>query len=925
MRFRFARYVNNAPPEDRAEAVAWHALDEPSVFEKLATSAVGLSQQQARERQLEFGPNALPAKPPPTLAVIFLHQFLSPLIYILLAAGAVSIVIGDAKDAAFIFGVVLLNAGLGAFQEWKAEKSAASLQLLLRILARVRRDGADQEIAAEELVPGDIIQLESGSRVPADLRLLRARNLTIDESLLTGESRAVEKRAEIVAPDAALSERHNMAFAASIVGSGRALGVVVATGLRSEVGKIAKSVTATEATKPPLVIRMERFARQVSLIMLAACVLLAVVALAKGMPFVEVFFLAVALAVSAIPEGLPVAMTVALSIATNRMARRNVIVRKLTAVEALGSCTYIASDKTGTLTLNKQTVRSVWLTSGEHLRLQRGDQTSEGVFITEDGAPASLLVASRLGAAARVAALCNEAAASRWDGRWQFSGDAVDVALWELAIQLNIHPGSVSTDRALVGEIPYESERGYAARFVRDGGGVRVAVKGAPELILARCDRMAGVAEPLALNRDRVERALAALSESGHRVIALAEGQAPEKVESLPYGETDIPPLMLLALVGLIDPARPEAKSAVGQCKRAGIQVAMVTGDHPLTALAIAKEVGIAESPEQVITGRQLTDIGNPDVPEFLDRVKQARVFARVTPIQKLHIVDALVKLGHFVAVTGDGVNDAPALRRANIGVAMGSGTDIAKDTASIIVANDNFASIEAGVEEGRFAYDNIRKVTYLLIATGTAELILFILALFSGMPLPLLPVQLLWLNLVTNGIQDVALAFEGGEPESIRRPPRPPGEGIFNKGMIQQTTLAGLSIGLVAYGMWYVMLNSMNVREFEARDSLLLLMVLLENFHVFNCRSERVSAFRVPLSRNWLLVGGVAAAQSIHIGAMHLAPTQALLRVAPLSLLEYVVLFAIASSILAVMEIFKLINKRVRRSTEIANSISAD
>jgi magnesium-transporting ATPase (P-type) len=367
-------------------------------------------------------------------------------------------------------------------------------------------------------------------------------------------------------------------------------------------------------------------------------------------------------------------------------------------------------------------------------------------------------------------------------------------------------------------------------------------------------------------------------------------------------------------LVGLIDPARPQAKAAVQKCKQAGIQVAMVTGDHPMTALAVAREVGIADSPEQVVTGRQLADIGNPDVPEFLARMEAARVFARVSPIQKFQIVDALVKLGHFVAVTGDGVNDAPALKRANIGVAMGSGTDVTKETASIIIADDNFASIEAGVEEGRFAYDNIRKVTYLLIATGGAEIILFLLALFSGMPLPLLPVQLLWLNLVTNGIQDVALGFEAGEPESIQLPPRKPTEGIFNNLMIQQTALAGLAIGLIAYAAWYVLLYPMKFNEFEARDILLLLMVLLENFHVFNCRSEHVSAFRIPLNRNWLLAGGVLSAQSIHILAMHVPFTQSLLQLAPLSLTKYTILFVVASSILAIMEIFKVVKGAPQR-----------
>jgi magnesium-transporting ATPase (P-type) len=902
----FRRNGDNSARNDSG-GIAWHALDEHAVFEKLDSSAVGLTQDEARERQREFGPNVLPTKAPPSLPVIFLHQFLSPLIYILLAAGVVSIIIGDAEDAGFIFGVVLLNAGLGTYQEWKAEKSAAGLQRLLRIVARVRRDGTDQELAAEEIVPGDIVQLESGNRVPADLWLLRAGNLAIDESLLTGESQAAEKRVGVLSPSAMVSERHNMAFAGSLIVSGRATGMVVATGLRTEVGKIARTVTATEAAKPPLVIRMERFARQVSVIVLMACVLLAAVALAKGMPFVQVFFLAVALAVSAIPEGLPVAMTVALSLATSRMARRKVIVRKLTAVEALGSCTYIASDKTGTLTLNKQYVQSVWLASGERLRRQKGGEDSESVFTIENGAPVPEQVAARLIAAARTGAVCNEAAASRRNGKWQFSGDAVDVALWELASALSIDPEFTRKAIAVVADIPYESERGYAARFLRSDGGVRVAVKGAPELVVARCDRMAGSEGPVPLNRERVETELSALSASGHRVIAIADGLVPGQVETRAFDETDLPALTLLALVGLIDPARPQARAAVQKCKQAGIQVAMVTGDHPMTALAIAREVGIADSPDQVLTGRQLADIGNPDLPEFLERVEAARVFARVSPLQKFQIVDALARLGHFVAVTGDGVNDAPALKRANIGVAMGSGTDVTKETASIIIADDNFASIEAGVEEGRFAYDNIRKVTYLLIATGGAEIVLFVLALFSGMPLPLLPVQLLWLNLATNGIQDVALGFEAGESESLRLPPRKPTEGIFNKLMLQQTVLAGLAIGLVAYAAWYVLLYAMKFSEFEARDILLLLMVLLENFHVFNCRSEYLSAFKVPLNRNWLLVGGVFSAQGIHILAMHASFTQSLLQVAPLSLKKYVILFAVASSILAVMEIFKV------------------
>ena len=408
------------------------------------------------------------------------------------------------------------------------------------------------------------------------------------------------------------------------------------------------------------------------------------------------------------------------------------------------------------------------------------------------------------------------------------------------------------------------------------------------------------------LDRQKVDAELAALTNSGHRVMAIAQGVVARPPQTRAIEEQDLPPFVLLGLAGLIDPPRPEVREAVEKCQLAGIRVAMVTGDHPLTALAIARAVGIRATENQIVTGRQLTEIGSPDVPLFLDTVKDARIFARVSPIQKLQIVDSLVRLGHFVAVTGDGVNDAPALKRAHIGVAMGSGTDVTKETASIIVTDDNFASIEAGVEEGRFAYDNIRKVTYLLITTGFAEVVLFVLALFSDMPLPLLPVQLLWLNLVTNGIQDVALAFEGGEPGAIRRPPRKPTEGIFNRLMIQQTVVAGTTMAVVAFINFYLLLHYVGLSEFEARNRLLLLMVLLENFHAFNSRSEYVSVFRVPLRRNWMLVGGVLAAQGIHILAMHVPAGQNVLQVAPIALHEWLVAFAIAASVLVVMEAFK-------------------
>lgn len=891
--------------------ICWHLLALDEVFEKIQSSLQGLNQHEAAERLQEFGSNSLPEKKPPGFVTIFLHQFLSPLIYILLVAGCLSLLIGEKTDAIFIFAVILLNAGLGTFQEWKAEKSAAALQSLLRIYARVRRGGTEKNIPAEELVPGDIVSLDSGSRVPADLRLVTTRSLFIDESLLTGESQTVEKSNLTLEGEQPLAERSNMTFAGSTVASGRGVGIVISTGLNTELGLIAKAVTETELTKPPLVIRMERFARQISFIVLAFVALLAMITLSRGVPYVEVFFMVVALAVSAIPEGLPVAMTVALSIATTRMARRNVIVRKLTAVEALGSCTCIASDKTGTLTVNRQTVKVVGLPDGELFAVTGQGYSGQGMVITSEGGEPTLAAQNCLARLTSAAVLCNEARLDEVEGDWRYDGDAVDVALLALGYKMGMKPSALRSAAESVAEIPFESEHRYAAIFYRDAEGVCVAVKGAVEAVLPFCSEMQVAEGVQSLVPEAIAQQAMALAEGGYRVIAVARGRLAGEIDPRKVNERSLPSLAFLGLVGLIDPLRPEVKGAVNRCGKAGVRVVMVTGDHPATALSIACELGIAHGKQDLVTGDQLDRIGSPEIPQYLETVKNATVFSRVAPLQKLDIVTALGRLGHFVAVTGDGVNDAPALRRANIGVAMGSGTDVAKDTASIIVTDDNFVSIEGGMEEGRFAYDNIRKVVYLLISTGGAEIVLFSLALLVGLPLPLVAVQLLWLNLVTNGIQDVALAFEGGEPEVMMRPPRPPTEGVFNRLMIEQTIVSGLCMGLLAFGNWYWLL-SVGWDEAAARNSTLLLMVLLENVHVFNCRSERISAFRVPLRRNWLLVGGVAIAQGVHILMMHIPLMQKVLGVAPVSFSHWLRLALLALSLIVAMELYKGYKNRV-------------
>ncbi len=883
----------------------WHTLSVDVVLDKLDTTADGLRNDAVAERQAQYGRNEFPKHEAPTLFAIILHQFISPLIYILLIAAVVSLVIGDLTDAIFIFVVLLINAALGTYQEWRAEQSAAALQSLLKISTRVRRDGSAQQVDAEELVPGDIVLFESGDKVPADVRLIRVNNLSIDESFLTGESVAATKTHDVVAGDSVpVSDRANIAYAGATVMAGRSNGVVVNIGLQTELGKIAQATTAGAETKPPLVMRMERFVNIVSVVVVGASALLMLIALVQGTPLIEVFFLAVALAVSAIPEGLPVALTVALSIAVHRMVRRNVIVRKMPAVEGLGSCTIIASDKTGTLTVNKQTVKQIVLPSGERFEVSGEGYSGEGEVSSAD--PSTNGRGSQvIDDLARAGILCNEGTLQQEDGQWNASGDAVDVALLAFGYKAGYDPDDLRRETEILHDIPFESQRQYAAVLYCENGQAQVAIKGATEKILSFCQQAQtaqGVAE---LDAEAIEQEATRLAKEGYRVLAVARGTA-HSTDQNQLDEADLPPLTLLGLVGMIDPLRPEVKEAVETCKRAGVEVAMVTGDHPATAMTIARELGIAESHHDLAIGRDLPDGEHEDATAFATAVRRARVFARVSPLQKLRIIEALRQEGHFVAVTGDGVNDAPALRAANIGVAMGSGTDVAKDTASIIVTDDNFASIVAGITEGRFAYDNVRKVIYLLISTGAAEIALFLVAIIIGLPLPLLAVQLLWLNLVTNGIQGVALAFEGGEPGAMQRPARPPAEGIFNRLMIQQVLISAAVMFLGAIGMWYWLLDA-GWDEAAARNLLLLLMVLFQNFHVFNCRSEYVSAFRVPVQRNRFLILGVIAALGVHVLAMWLPWLQPVLHVAPVSLQEAGYLALLAASILVVMEIFKL------------------
>lgn len=875
----------------------WHSAPLQQIFAALGSTPAGLGNTESAQRQKVVGPNKLPERQPPTLAGIFIRQFRSPFIYILGIAAVVSVSLGDIKDALFILGVLVINAVIGTFQEWKAERSTLALRKLLRIQATVQREGEIRDVSAEELVPGDVIWLESGNRVPADVRLIMAHGLEVDESLLTGESLPINKDSGWSGqPDSPLAERLNMAHAGSIVTRGRASGMVVSTGARTAVGQLAIDVISETGGKSPLLIRMQRFTNVVAISVLVAVIVVAAIALTRGMyaPS-EIFLFAVALAVSAIPEGLPVAMTVALAVATTRMARRGVIVRRLTAVEGLGSCTYIGSDKTGTLTRNELTVTEVCAADGKVYGVTGEGFTPQG-RLTLGGAPVNPVDSSELDALIRAGVLCNEADLHQRDSEWIWRGDTVDIALLALGHKAGRIRAAALTDSPLVNQIPFEPELRFAATFHRVGGGTLVVVKGAPERVLEMCGTVDVKAQLAVMN---------AMAGRGLRVLAFADGFIPEAIEP-----SAVPPqpsnLRFLGFTGMIDPLRSGTREAVRECQRAGITVSMITGDHRVTAFAISRDLGLADSPDQVISGAEL---GTLSAEQLVETVKRARVFARVAPRQKLEIVEAAQKAGHFVAVTGDGVNDAPALRAANVGVSMGkSGTDVAREASELVISDDNFATIVAGVEEGRVAYDNIRKVIYLLISTGAAELILMGMAIFTGSPLPLLPVQILWLNLVTNGIQDVALAFEPNEGGVLHRRPRPPRERIFNRLMIERTLLGALTMAVVGFVLfqWLLPENPTDDDLTQSRNMLLLLMVLFENVHIGNCRSETRSALTLSPLRSPILLSGTLLAFLVHFVAMHTPFGPRVLGAFPIALSEWALLIALSLIILPVMEVHK-------------------
>ena len=924
-----------------SEADTWPgdaSLD--ALLASLGTSRAGLASGEAALRLASGGPNALPRAVPTPLWRIVGRQLANPLVLILSAAAAVSLAFGDAHDAAFIAVAIAIDAAIGAWQEQQAEYTSRAMEKLLSIRAAVVRDGRLREVSAEELVPGDLVWIESGNRIPADARLLSSTGLQVDESLLTGESLPVAK--ETCGADGAGEGpgesgfgRRDAVLAGSIVTSGRGTAVITATGMATAVGKLALDISSRPAAQPPLVARMERFVRVIALAVVSIAIGIGTLGVVMGgYGLREMFALATALVVSTIPEGLPVSITIVLAIAVARMAKRGVIVRRLPAVEGLGSCTLIATDKTGTLTCNELTVVAAEVHHPPTLHRPPEVFTVSGqgfaplgaVFrgkAAEAGAPVRLSPLlpedARLQSLALCGVLCNEATLHQHDGMWSWRGDAVDVALLSFGMKLGLSRDAELEACPLCGAVPFEPEHRFAATFHTMAGGsdpgtAMVCIKGAPEAVLPMCGDGSVLAE--------WEQNAAALAADGLRVLALARGWAGSGATGVGGVHrllSTVETVEFLGFLALVDPLRPGVREAVRRCHGAGIEVVMITGDHRQTALAIAKQLDITQDACEVIDGTELALVAPADLVEI---VRARRVFARVTPNQKLQIVEAAQRAGHFVAVTGDGANDAPALRAANIGVAMGkSGTDIAREAAGLVISDDTFSTIVVGVEEGRIAYDNVRKVIFLLISTGLAELVLVILSVATRSPLPLTAAQLLWLNLITNGIQDVALACEPGQGDELSRPPRPAGEPVFDRTMTERTLLAGVVMGSVAFAVFQLWLGGEtwagaggHDRLAAARNATLLLMVFFENIHIGNCRSETRSLFTLSPLRSPFLLGAVALALTVHIVAMHLPATQAVLGTAPLAPAAWLGLLLTALVIIPPLEILKWLERRRRQ-----------
>ena len=930
------------PPSQPAQQ--WHRLTTDEILRLLATDLdEGLTASEVEARTLQYGPNTItPQRGIGPLRRV-LAQFNQPLVIILIVAGAVTAALGEWVDAGVIFGVVLINAAIGYLQESKAVKAIEALSRTLTTEATVVRDDQRVRLSATGLVPGDVVVLQSGDKIPADMRLTYSRDLRVDESALTGESVPVEKGIDPMPEDTVLADRINMAYASTLATAGQGAGVVVMTGDSTEVGRISGLISEAHELQTPLTRKIAEFSRLLLYIILGLAVLTVIIGLVRGEPLVDMFLAAVALAVGAIPEGLPAAVTITLAIGVSRMARRRAIIRKLPAVETLGSTTVICSDKTGTLTENQMTVQRV--AAGGHLySVTGGGYAPEGTIMDADGtlvakAPqkpsADLDVAAGVDPGERSAegrgvvpalvetlragSLCNDSSIFFEDGHWHVNGDPTEGALIVSAAKAGLHYEGLEHVFPRLDTVPFESEHQYMATLHRIDASGRIAyVKGAVEKVLARSSsEPAGDGSLQPLNAERAEQLAMDMASQGLRVLAFARKELPPDTDEITHEHVETG-LVFLGLQGMIDPPRAEAIKAIEACHAAGVQVKMITGDHALTASAIAYQLNLRKPgctaifDMQPLTGTQLSAISEADLAQA---VEETTVFARVTPEQKLRLVNALQSRGHVVAMTGDGVNDAPALRQSDIGVAMGiTGTEVAKEAADMVLTDDNFASIEAAVEEGRGVFDNLTKFIAWTLPTNLGEGLVILAAIFAGVALPILPVQILWINMTTAILLGLVLAFEPREDGIMLRPPRVPNAPILNGVLIRRIVIVGVLLLAGSFGLFeYAQLTGHTVAE--ARTVAVNVLVFGEIFYLFNCRSLTLPSWRSSLRSNHFLLGGVGLMVALQLLFTYLPGMNRLFESAPISLESWGWVIGVGVAIHVIVELEKWVQRRTART----------
>lgn len=886
----------------------WHNLSTEEVLKKLDSSRSGLSEEQAQERLRQYGSNELAEKGKKPAILVFLHQFASPLIYILLIAALIELlVMRKPTDAAVIFAVLIINAIIGFIQESRAERAMEALRRLAAPRAKVVRRGSVTDIPASHLVPGDIIVLEAGDKVPADARLVEAANLSIDESILTGESVPVEKFVAPIKGEAAVADMGNMVHMGCAVVNGRGVAVVTATGMRTEIGKITAQVAEVKPPPTPLQQNVAKLGRYIGLSVLGIVALLAVLGLAKGYTFGDMFTLAVAAAVSAIPEGMPVMVTVVLALGMRRMAQRHALIRKLPAVETMGAVTVICSDKTGTLTESEMTVRQLYL-SGRTIEITGAGYRPEGEFL-ENGRKLEPQTDNHLLLALKISALCNDSVLKSEDGRYKLYGDPTEGALLVAALKAGLKQEDLQKEQPRMAELPFSSEKRYMATLhpCQDGKAV-VYVKGAVDRVLSMCRCVQEDSAIVGLTPEKVaniERVNLEMASQALRVMALAYGECTPAPEQLSHEHID-GALTFVGLAGMIDPPRAEAKKAVADCKRAGIKVVMITGDQKATAVAIAKELGLPEG--EVLTGLELEKLSDE---ELRNRIERISIFARVEPLHKLRIVNALKSRGYRVAMTGDGVNDGPALKAADIGIAMGiKGTDVAREAADMVLTDDNFASIVAAVEEGRVIFSNIRRSVFYLLSTNVGELFTWIGAIIAGIPLPVVAVQILWINLVTDGVCTIPLGLEPKHSNVLSEPPRRAKAGIVYSGMLWRIALVALVMSLGTFLVFRWELPRVGLAE--ARTIAFAMLVAFQWFNALNARSDQQSIFKLGFFGNKLLLSGIGAAVLLQAAVIYLPPLQKVFYTVALDLGDWGVVVLMAASVLVIEELRKLVAPRL-------------